>query len=326
MINEPVYDALQNWVPYQLKTEEGEERCRWLYLADKTFTEPFFDETILHCRNNLPLNRKLPVLSSPEMLTAWSAGLDTCRPAALIFHVSRCGSTLLSQFFSQWPGSVVLSEVPFVDALLRRAFFSAWQTDKEEQALAALRLYSRPRQGNDRRCFIKTDSWHLHFHEFWKRHFPDTPRLFLYRHPAEVIRSQQKRRGLQSVPGLIEPEVFGFPEEVRGFTDLDRYMGMVLETYYRQMLQEAGQDPRILLGNYAEGMLSVAHRLAQATGEWPDQTVLRSWEERSRYHAKYPGEKFSEEPVSDDQPAWMLELVDLYEQLEALRLTPRPTS
>ncbi len=40
--------------------------------------------------------------------------------------------------------------------------------------------------------------------------YPQTPFILLYRQPGEVIRSQQKRRGMQSIPGLLEPEIFGF--------------------------------------------------------------------------------------------------------------------
>lgn len=325
-MNPAISEALKNWVPWQLKQEEGETRCRWLYLGDKAFTEPFFDETIQACRIQYPVNRQQPVLSTPDLLTDWSQELNKIAPTALIFHVSRCGSTLLAQLLSQLAGSVVLSEVPFIDAMLRRAYLSGWEAKLEKEAIAACQFYFQKRAPQDQRLFIKTDSWHLHFYPFWQRHFPGIPRVLLYRHPADVIRSQQKRRGLQSVPGLVEPAVFGLPDEVRAQTDLDRYMGQVLETYYRQMLLLAREDPGVLLCNYHEGMTAVAERLLIATGEKPGSELLENWSRRSEFHGKYPTEKFAEEPVTGNQPDWMQELTGLYEQLEEIRLRPQPTS
>lgn len=325
-MNRFLKDSLKDWVPYQWKEENGETGCRWLYLGDHHFTEPFFDETIMECRRLFEINRRKTVLSAPELLPEWSGALDAIAPTALIFHVSRCGSTLLAQLLSQLTDSIVLSEVPFIDACLRRHFHSGNSLENEAEALAAIRFYAQPRRPGDRRVFLKTDSWHLHFHAFWNKHFPDTPRVFLYRHPAEVIRSQQKRRGMQAVPGMVEPAVFGLPEEVRNMTDFDQYMGRVLASYFREMLRQSEKDERILLCNYTEGMATVATRLLEATGEKIDKTLMDNWAERSRYHGKYPGEKFHEEPLTSQPPAWMEELMVLYQELEKRRLTARPTS
>ena len=41
---------ITGWIPVKLYPEENNLLCRWLYAGDKTFAEPFFDETILACR------------------------------------------------------------------------------------------------------------------------------------------------------------------------------------------------------------------------------------------------------------------------------------
>ena len=41
---------LKNWIPFRLDFHEKELHCRWLYVGDKKYTEPFFHETTGKCR------------------------------------------------------------------------------------------------------------------------------------------------------------------------------------------------------------------------------------------------------------------------------------
>jgi hypothetical protein len=47
--------ALEGWIPIKLFNDDGEGNCRWLFVGNKHFDEPFFDETISACRQ-LPEN------------------------------------------------------------------------------------------------------------------------------------------------------------------------------------------------------------------------------------------------------------------------------
>ena len=55
-------------------------------------------------------------MSALEELNERSAGLA---PSLFLFHVSRCGSTLISQMLAALPQNVVISEAGPMDAILR---------------------------------------------------------------------------------------------------------------------------------------------------------------------------------------------------------------
>jgi hypothetical protein len=60
-----------------------------------------------------------------------------------------------------------------------------------------------------RRLFLKLDCWHSRDLPLFRRAFPDTPWVFLYREPVEVMVSQTRRRGVQMSPSLVPPATFG---------------------------------------------------------------------------------------------------------------------
>src|SRR5690349_8754340 len=116
-MNVSIGSTLENWVPYKLTSLEDLLHCEWLFTGDKEFTEPFFDETIAKCRQ-LYYRGRISI-SSIDVLPHWSNEIESVPPSAFIFHVSRCGSTLASQLLALDQTNIVLSEVPFFDALLR---------------------------------------------------------------------------------------------------------------------------------------------------------------------------------------------------------------
>ena len=100
--------AVKGWVPVKLHAQEN-NLCRWLYVGNKDFTEPFFDETILSC-SMLPENgHPQKSMSSTDVLADWVKAMDVVEPTAFIFHISRCGSTLISQMLGLQPANIILS-------------------------------------------------------------------------------------------------------------------------------------------------------------------------------------------------------------------------
>ncbi len=310
-MNNPVADILKNWIPYKL--EEGQ--CRWLYTADTRFTHPFFDETIGICRID-PINRhsRRPT-SDLEIMKEWSELIDAAPVKALIFHVSRCGSTLLSQQLALDENNIALSEVPFLDELLRQGFRNKEEKKAGDYFKAALRFYSARRNGSEKAVYIKTDSWHLHFYAQLRELFPDLPFIILIRRPDEIIRSQRKMPGMQSVPGMIEPELFGFNPNELYFAEHDKHMAEVLATYYKAIQNIIAIDNNVLLCNYAEGMNNVFEKMAGFIGLNTDHDQLEKIKDRGNFHAKKPGEKFEEPPLNEEPPDFLKKAMKLYKEL-----------
>lgn len=312
---------LQNWIPIKLLKDKDQVYCEWLDTGCHEFLEPFFEETISKCKGISHSHRKS--VSNLTMLAEWSAQLDTIEPTAFIFHVSRCGSTLVSQMLSLVPSNIVLSEVPFFDHLLQA------EMDEERKAellKAAIRFYGAKKTPEKERLFIKTDSWHILFYRQLRSMFEKVPFIILYRHPAAVIRSQQKRRGIHSVPGLLQPELFGWNKAEVEKLSLDDYLLRVLEKYFETILAVVAQDPFSLVINYNEGPLNIIKKMATTIGFEIREKELRKMEERTLYHSKNPREIFSEETTGTRLPRHWERIAGHYQNLEAIRCDePAPT-
>lgn len=314
--------ALANWIPYKLSLRDENPQCYWMYTGDTRYTAPFFDETINECLGLRENSAAFRSMSSLNMLEPWSATLDTVSPSAFIFHVSRCGSTLISQLLGIPQQHIVLAEVPFFDALLR----SPYSKRPIDAALlpillnSALRLYGQVRRGDETHLFIKCDSWHLCFYRQLRQLYPEVPFILLYRSPDEVIQSQRRQRGMQSVQGVVEPGVFGFEESYIQQLSLDDYMALVLERYFQIMLEVAQDDKNMVLVNYGEPILSIIDKIAAVSGVTITPAYRQQMEERSKFHAKYPDQVFREPAATEPLPASVQRVMAFYEQLDALRL------
>ena len=153
-------DELVNWIPWKLSGT----LCNWLYLSNKKFTEPFFNDTISVCRNFSENNKPYKVTSDLGIMTEWSEDIDALNPFFFLMIRRPPRSTLLSQLLCSDETNVVLSEVPFFDELLRLPYKNSIDIKIINNYLsAAIKFYGRKRNENEKHIFIKTDSWHLYF-------------------------------------------------------------------------------------------------------------------------------------------------------------------
>jgi hypothetical protein len=285
-----------DWIPYKL-VWQGQWLCRWLALAGQQFTEPFFSETILKCKTCAPNGSRYASLTSLEMLVqAAATPLDAIPPSAFIFHVSRCGSTLLAQLLGLSQRHIVLSEVPLIDEILRLSLKDPGvaPTDIAASLRAIISLLARKQTGDSAHLFIKLDSWHVIFAPLIRKLYPDVPFVMLYRSPDEVVHSHQKRRGMQAVPGLLEPELFELSPDDVSTGDADDYLDKVLGFYFSSFMKTAAQDKRVLLLNYQVGSMEIIRRVAAHADIAISKVDLELMEVRSRFHSKYPNQTFSE--------------------------------
>lgn len=319
MINAP--HPLQNWIPYKLTHTNNQIQCHWLNTFDKAFNDPFFDETIAACKG---LNRQNPPIASVSNLTVledWAHSLNYVNPTAFIFHISRCGSTLVSQLLGMDEQNIALAEVPFFDDILRLPYKNEGidKTETERLLKAALKFYGKQRTGNEKNLFVKTDSWHILFYDQLRKLYPDTPFILLYRSPDEVFNSHTKQRGIHAVPGLIEAQLFGLEQLEVLNMDQNIYLAKVLERYLSLYLEIAQKDKLSLLLNYNEGILMMIEKISTFTNTTISETVLLKMKERSGYHSKHPNQIFTEKPTTYI-PNYLQRAFDLYKTTEEKRL------
>ena len=92
------------------------------------------------------------------------------QPDGFIFHMSRCGSTLVAQLLATVPGHFVVSEASILESVLK----SRVAGDGPEQQAARLRAVvgamHRGEGPGESRLFVKFDAWHtLHRRRSWWR-------------------------------------------------------------------------------------------------------------------------------------------------------------
>ena len=318
MISSDRPNPLLNWIPHKLLMENNQVLCKWLYISNKRFTEPFFEETISRSLSNSENSKRYKSVSDLETIIQVSEEIEFVQPSAFIFHVSRCGSTLLSQLLCMDESNIVLSEVPLIDEILRLHFKTNNVREKktEELLLSVIKLLGQKKTGNEKCLFIKLDSWHICFYKTFRKLFPAVPFIFLYRTPDEVIRSHQKLRGMHSVPEIIEPQVFGFSSNEIKDINLDEYLAKVLECYFRNILSITEDDKKTLLLNYKDGGLSMVQAIKKNSGYDLDDRLINEMKKRNQFHSKHPDKKFSEEKINLLVPPYQEKIMELYNQLE----------
>lgn len=197
-------ENLRDWIPARLYWQDGRAVVDWCYLGKTRLTEPFFNETIerrFRQPFNLLFRHQTPIEVLGE-LKAYSQGLA---PTGFIFHLSRCGSTLISQMLAALDENIVVSEPPPVDSILRANLNQPEITD--EQRITWLQwiinALGQKRSGEEKYYFIKFDSWSTLDLALIRKAFPAVPWIFSYRNPVEIIVSHMKRRGGQMIPGVV---------------------------------------------------------------------------------------------------------------------------
>jgi len=193
--------ALDGWTPIRVHSQE-EPVVEWCWMDGLTFSEPFFVQTVeraLATPFSLLFRRETTI----DTLADIEPGLQ---PNGFVFHVSRCGSTLVSGMLASLPQHLVLSEPLPVDHVLRA---DATDEDKVRWLRWIVSALGRPRGGDERAYVLKFDAWNACSLGIVRRAFPDVPWLFLFREPVEVLVSHMRQRGAHMVPGAIDPRLFG---------------------------------------------------------------------------------------------------------------------
>lgn len=307
---------LRGWYPLYVERDvrSGDVAVCWRELGQQPFSDAFFVNTLAR---QPPEARR--VCRTP--VAALASFGDCLAPDAFIFHVSRCGSTLLTQLLASLPQCIVMSEPPIIDSLLRLHHDGANAADSVALLRQAMLALGQRRRGDETHCFIKFDCWHIHSLALLRLAFPATPCLFLYREPQAVLASHQRQRGPQMVPGMLHPAQLPLPTHQLAPGDLDGYAGLVLSSLFAaaELQAAAGQ---LHLINYSQLPGIVFSDLLPRFGITPTAGQLQAMRERGGVHAKYGTAYHGDPHVPAD--AGLADIASRlqpgYQALEALRL------
>src|SRR5215216_3426983 len=121
-------EQLDGWTPIRLYWLQSSAFVDWCHSGELRFTDPFFDQTIEKCLRhpfNLLFRHQTPV----DTLRLRHEARPGLPPTGFVFHLSRCGSTLISQMLAALPQNVVISEAPPLDSALRARFNNPRMTE-----------------------------------------------------------------------------------------------------------------------------------------------------------------------------------------------------
>jgi hypothetical protein len=302
-------------MPVQFRYENYRAEIRWMYFGQVYFQEPFFEDTCLRCKQ-LPENQTA-VWTSTNALLQLATKSEFLNPDLFIFHVSRCGSTLLSQAFSLRSDCLVLSEVPLLDQLLRFSFKQHTITTYEINAWfkAALQLLGRKRTQQEKFLLVKCDSWHVFFYERLRALFPNSAFSLLTRSPEEVFQSQLKSPGLHAVPGMLEPELFQLTPPQLSALHPHAYLAHVLEFYQQRFAAILSENKNMLLQDYRDGTDTLLTKITEYIQIPRNENWLQEVKKRFEFHSKRPEQKFEKEPQLETSPDVITPATLAYQQL-----------
>ncbi len=281
------------WLPTAVSAANGKPAVEWLHFGSARLDAPFYEDSIRAARR-LPFNR----------LVRWRTTLSTLpdhtpivKPDGLIFHMSRCGSTLVARMLASIAHSVTVSEPPPLDAVLQivRARTDQPWPERVRLLQAMVGALGRDTLPSGARYFIKLDSWHTAALPLFRAAFPDTPWVFLYRDPIEVMVSHMRMRGLQTVPGAIG----GMPAVADGLSP-EAQVAAALAQIVEPMLETADRG---LLVEYLHLPGAVTSRILPHFGVTPTLADRAAMAATARHDAKRPSFAFTADGVSKRQAA-----------------------
>jgi hypothetical protein len=324
-------NQLAGWVPIRIYWNGRTPVVDWCWVGTRRFTQPFFDHTIDNCLRlpfSLLFRPQMPIESLGER-HALAPGLQ---PRGFIFHMSRCGSTLVSQTLAALPGSVVLSEAGPIDSVLRARFrdpslSEATRSDWLRWVVSAL---GQRRSGDETDLFVKFDAWSALDLPLISRVYPGVPWIFLYRNPVEVLVSQMAHRGAHMVPGTIESELFGMTMAEAFEMQPEEYCARVLALACEAALRQH-QSCGGLMINYEQLPDALRTGIADFFGIEVSDFDMEAFRRVTKLDAKNPSMLFESDSKAKQASAseavqcaaerW---LAPVYQRLEAARLGSQP--
>jgi hypothetical protein len=166
-------------------------RVVWRDFGEQPMTSPFFKDVI----DTVTARPERP----EDFETEWQvASRVAAQPGNIplsgtIFHMARTGSTLIHRLLSASGLVLSLSEIPLTDRMLHLS--AGWPQERRGPFIRDLvSVYGQPRRPTERHYVIKmTDAMANTHVGAYRAALADTPWIFVYRDPVEVMVSMMRQ-------------------------------------------------------------------------------------------------------------------------------------
>ena len=308
---------LTEWTPVSVGMHDHDVTVSWAWSRGIRFDAPLWTETATQMMTD-PFRLLFQHTGGLADLAHHAERRRAVPPAGFVYHLSRCGSTLLARVLGSLPLTHVLSEPAPLDHIMRALAHRPF-AERVTATRWMLRALSPLATNADQRLIVKLDAWHIQLFPLLRRAFPDVPWIFLSRNPLEVMVSHERHAGAQLIPGAIPGELLGVDGE--GLSD-EEYGASVLAAMLRSALRNRA-DGGIFV-DYAELPTAIESRIGPHFGidvSQLDRAILAA-------DAKKPDQPFVPDAVAklaaarDSTREITMRIVgDAHEQFEVVRRT-----
>jgi len=328
-------ESLKGFLPVDAVVVDGRPGLQWMNMSGVSLSEPFFQQTVDRAKAD---GNRHELFTEFDVLLQLEKELDSVQPTGLIFHSSRCGSTLVANACRAINNSIVLSEANAIDKLVARFITDAGDVKTSLYSVflrGVVNALAQRRNGNEQHLFIKFACCSFAQIERIRRIWPTVPWLFLYRDPVDTIVSNLKdvppwlldkdRRVLASITGTTPDQV-----EAMSLEELcARTIGSLFSTAHG-----LANDNGMLL-NYKQLSVPVISSVLSFFKVGPSTEELESIKRVSQRYSKEASgslefvadsdakQQLASDAVRDAAAKWATEPYELLEQKRLEQLCPK---
>ena len=198
-----------DWFPARIVgLADGRAAVDWAHFAGAPLSESFFALSLQRAIAR-PFNRLFRFVTPLDDFIDKIGAEQARLPDGLIFHMSRCGSTLVTRMLMAIADSLIVSEAQPLNDILAMALRNPWSEQRRIAALRAMINALGRRSQVGRPYILKLHCWHALALPLFRAAFPNVPWLFIYREPAEILASQMRMRGPELIPEMMSPSWYG---------------------------------------------------------------------------------------------------------------------
>jgi hypothetical protein len=287
----PQSPDLARWTPVAVNLDGAEPSVDWCDMSGERFTDPFFDQSVARFMSS---GKGRSIVRTP--LSALH-DLDQARsldPCGFIFHVGRCGSTLVSRLLGLVPGVIAVREPRPINNLLEADLERLDEAEQVRLLRSLIRALGRVRFGDERHFVLKLSSWNIRKAALFREAFPKVPMVWLQRRPLEVLASM-----FVDPPGWLA--LRNQPAKAAQFFGLDpaaviRMDGFEFAAQLLASMFDAATEFDLEIVDYDDLPRAVTDVVAPLFGITFSAADRLLMEEQARYHAK----SANAVPFSDD--------------------------
>ena len=280
-------------IPIEVTWDSSQEaiRTKWLRSGPISLRKGFLSSDIEWIQENNS--------SAWEYLTEGEEAFQIHRdkfgskaPAAFLFHISHCGSTLTSRLFHTMPNTISLSEPMVLNKvlILREQLGDSGVTALLRKLIPILG-YACMQEPREQQYVIKFSSWCVLAIDLIKAAFPEVPCVFIYRDPREVMPSLHrvcsKRGGLFRRIGIVKEgrSALGFPDW-EGLS-YEAECAQLMATFFHQFWDARESFDHVL--EYHSIKTEIIPIMEEVLGQQIGARTMERLEETMSYNAKRKG-------------------------------------